>query len=69
MARTTVAVRRGHILGGLLGNNGKILGIGGAIGEALAGNADGALARTFRRRTRNDHGGGTSGFVRYSTLG
>ncbi|MEV2223130.1 hypothetical protein AB0E01_25045 [Nocardia vinacea] len=59
----------GHILGGLLGSSGKNVGIRGAIGEALAGNADGALARTFPRRTRNDHGGGTSGFVRYSTLG
>ena len=56
----------GHILGGLLG--GKNVGIRGAIGEALAGNADSALARTFRRRTPNDHGDGTSGFVRYSTL-
>ncbi|WP_040686406.1 hypothetical protein [Nocardia vinacea] len=37
----------GHILGGLLGSSGKNIGIRGAIGEALAGNADGALARTF----------------------
>lgn len=49
VARTTDAVRRRHRtqLGGLPGSSGKNVGIGGAIGEALAGNAGGALARTF----------------------